>query len=53
MRKKALFSVLVFCAAGLSAQYRIDLSDIVPSPIRFLEMGNPGPAGKEIRINNL
>ena len=53
MRKKALFSVLVFCAAGLSAQYRIDLSDIVPSPIRFLEMGNPGPAGKEIRINSL
>ena len=53
MKKNILFSVLLCCAAGLSAQYRIDLSNVVPSPLRYLEMSDPGPDGKEILINNL
>lgn len=53
MKKSNLFPILLFCAANLSAQYRIDLSEVSPAPVHLLEMGNPGPAGKEVRINNL
>ena len=42
--------------AALSAvqgQYKIDLSRITPTPVKDLELGHAGPAGKEIRVNNL
>lgn len=42
--------------AALSAvqgQYKIDLSRITPTPVKYLELGHAGPAGKEIRVNNL
>ena len=35
------------------SQYKIDLSHITPIPVKYLELGNPGTAGKEIRVNNL
>lgn len=35
------------------SQYKIDLSHIPPTPVKYLELGNPGIAGKEIRVNNL
>lgn len=35
------------------SQYKIDLSHITPTPVKYLELGNPGIAGKEIRVNNL
>jgi len=42
--------------AALSAvqgQYKIDLSRITPTPVKYLELGHAGPTGKEIRVNNL
>lgn len=35
------------------AQYKINLSGIDPVPLKYLELGDQGPVGKEIRINNL
>lgn len=35
------------------AQHKINLSEITPPTINYLELGHTGPAGKEIRINNL
>ncbi len=35
------------------AQYKINLSGVDPVPLKYLELGDQGPAGKEIRINNL
>lgn len=37
----------------IQGQYKIDLSRITPTPVKYLELGNPGIAGKEIRVNNL
>lgn len=37
----------------LHAQYKMDLRKVVPPEINYLKMGHPGPAGQEIRINNL
>lgn len=37
----------------IEAQNQIDLSKVEPVPLKYLELGNKGPAGKEIRINNL
>ena len=53
MKKAILFSALLLNAAALSAQYKIDLSTITPPSIEYLKMGNAGPQGKEIRVNNL
>lgn len=39
--------------SSVCGQYKIDLSHITPVPINYLELGHPGPAGKEIRVNNL
>ena len=53
MKKVIIFSALFLNAAALSAQYSIDLSKLTPPSIEYLKMGNAGPEGKEIRINNL
>jgi len=42
------------CITGvISAQYKLDLSQITPPAVKYLTLGHPGPAGKEIRVNNL
>lgn len=38
---------------SLPAQYNINLSRIEYPHLNYLKMGNPGPSGKEIRVNNL
>ena len=53
MKKAIVFTALGFSAATLSAQYNIDLSRVTPPSIEYLKMGNTGPKGKEIRVNNL
>ena len=37
----------------VQAQHQINLSKVKPVPLKYLELGNTGSAGKEIRINNL
>ena len=45
---------MALCISGsLSAQYQINLSKITPPTLNYLELGHTGPAGKEIRVNNL
>lgn len=44
---------VLFFSPLLYAQYKIDLSQCVLPEISYLQMGNSGPTGKEIRINNL
>lgn len=52
--KKALIPLLLCGIAGVTnAQYKMDLSQVVPPRIEYLKLGNAGPAGKEIRVNNL
>lgn len=53
MKKTSIFTALIFSSAVLSAQYKIDLSSITPSSIKYLKLGNVGPQEREIRINNL
>ena len=52
---KKLFTLLALLGTtgSLSAQYRLDLRDVSIPEIRYFQMGDPGPAGREIRINNL
>ena len=45
--------MLVLAVGSASAQYKIDLSKVSYPQLEYLELGNPGPAGKEIRVNNL
>lgn len=51
--KISLLFVLLFTTSTISAQYKLDLSHIAPPSINYLQLGTPGPAGKEIRLNNL
>lgn len=53
MKKIVLLSALFFNAVGLSAQYALDLSKVKYPSLEYLEMGNAGPSGKEIKVNNL
>ena len=54
MKRLYALALLGACAIGnISAQYRIDLSKVTYPSIEYLELGNPGPKGKEIRVNNL
>lgn len=59
MKKNNRISTLCFLLAlclstGIvSAQYRMDLSKIRSPQVSYLNMGHPGPLGKEIRINSL
>lgn len=53
MKKQLILSALFLSAGFASAQYKIDLSKQTPPSIEYLKMGNVGPQGKEIRINNL
>ena len=50
-------SITAICLASaafqLQAQYHIDLSQVNYPKLEYLQLGNPGPAGKEIRVNNL
>ena len=40
-------------SGSLFAQYQMDLSEMKYPSIEYLNMGNPGPSGKEIKVNNL
>ena len=53
MNKKALCCMLLLAVWSASAQYKIDLSRVEYPKIEYLKLGHPGPAGKEIRVNNL
>lgn len=53
MNKICLLSAFSLIAGGISAQHTIDLSKVSSPSTQYLTLGNPGPAGKEIRINNL
>ena len=53
MRKEILLSALLFAAGSIFAQYKIDLGKVTPPTVKYLQLGHSGPAGKEIRINNL
>lgn len=54
MNKKLLLITAILGIGGnVSAQYQIDLRKVKSPQISYLNMGNPGPVGKEIRINNL
>lgn len=48
-----IFGGILFGGTPLFAQYKINLSQITYPEISYLQMGNPGMPGKEIRINNL
>lgn len=51
--KRTLLFALLFTTGTISAQYKINLSQTTQPAVNYLELGHPGPAGKEIRINNL
>lgn len=53
MKKRILFFFPLLGCMTLSAQYRMDLSKTQLPSLEYLKMGNPGPKGKEIKINNL
>ena len=53
MHKTRLLFTFLLLAGAASAQYQINLSKITPPAINYLSLGHTGPAGKEIRVNNL
>lgn len=53
MRKYLVCGLLFGSTCFLSAQYKIDLSRVEYPQVEYLDLGNPGPAGQEIRVNNL
>lgn len=53
MKKQILLFLLWFIAASSVAQYKIDLSTVTLPSIQYLHLGNTGPKGEEIRVNNL
>lgn len=52
---KHLLAIILSILSLTSAwgQYQIDLSRMASVPLKYLQLGHTGPAGKEIRINNL
>lgn len=53
MKKEFLFTLFSFILGTASAQYTIDLSKATSPSLHYLSLGNTGPVGKEIRVNNL
>ena len=53
MKKQLILFTYLLATGALSAQYKIDLKDITYPKVEYLKMGNPGPAGQEIKVNNL
>ena len=53
IRQSLLFCCFLVSSTSLFSQYKIDLKTARPTPLKYLKMGNPGPAGKEIKVNNL
>lgn len=53
MKKYIILALAACLSATMWAQHSIDLSQIDAPRIEYLKMGNPGPKGKEIRVNNL
>lgn len=52
--KKGAMLVAALCFYGVAnAQYKIDLSNVAPPAINYLQLGNGGTGGREIRVNNL
>ncbi|MCY4780036.1 beta-galactosidase [Sphingobacterium sp. UT-1RO-CII-1] len=55
MKRKYLYitvASLLYASTGF-AQYDMDLRKSGNTPLTYLDLGNPGPKGKEIRVNNL
>lgn len=52
---KTLITICLLSTSAyiVEAQIQINLSKITPPAINYLELGHTGPAGKEIRVNNL
>lgn len=53
MRLLTIICSTLFITLPAWSQHKIDLSKITPPSINYLQLGHTGPAGKEIRINNL
>lgn len=53
MKRTVILALSLCFGATLSAQHNIDLSQIDAPRIEYLKMGNPGPKGKEIKVNNM
>lgn len=53
LKTSILLPALFLATGDLFAQYKIDLSRIEPPSVEYLTLGNPGPTGEEIRVNNL
>lgn len=55
MKERILITLFMggLLPVSLQAQYHINLSHVEYPHLNYLKMGNPGPSGKEIRVNNL
>lgn len=53
MNKTALLCSCLCISGTALAQHKIDISRVTYPEIKYLQLGHPGPSGKEIRINNL
>lgn len=53
MRIIIILSFLLTSILSTSAQYKLDLRNVMPPPLSYLKMGHAGPIGKEIKVNNL
>lgn len=53
MKQLIIACLLIATLSSVQGQHKIDLSRITPTPVKYLDLGNTGLAGKEIRVNNL
>lgn len=53
MKRKTCLGIFLLLANSAFAQYSLDLSGVAAPEIKYLHLGNSGPQGKEIRVNNL
>lgn len=53
MKRYFLYTLLLFMTTTLFAQYRINLSRVDYPTLNYLKLGNAGPKGEEIKVNNL
>lgn len=51
--KRILLFICIVVSIPAFAQYRIDLSSKSKPVLKYLGLGNPGPKGREIKVNNL
>jgi len=53
MKKTLLIAISTLIFLPAFSQYKIDLNKVEPAQVKYLKLGNSGPAGKEIKVNNL